>query len=781
MNIWKKATAAFLCAVLVSSSFAGCGGGKTATVKSTSTAASTENASESSAKTTTNEGATNLNTWLLENSVLGKNSRTNEPERTLQANRDRVNDHLLEGYLSYTLESGRTCKMYIGKHSALRAYITVVAVPDGVTDTYQFLKEQGWIELADTYGEIIFALEPQNGKWKTPDEEASYLADCLAEPVANDAYGLREKTNGGIVTSGAFPIKDGEKTYEIAAFSGHSCNYYVGYGEGCAPLEAWTSNNPCMVIAQAFIGGESAGKEILRASASRQYNGINNGGSYPGFDDYTFQKDLIRLKDEGEIESADFICNEDIPVPTLFAGYAESDASVDYWKSVNDVEERSVDGMYYQKADSDAWQTEYNNEIVKNMGSSTGISTVKLVKDSEIPASDIRQYLSMYTRYTPVFAYSNTLGLRTDYYAVTHKAREAAESGDAIYTVSYDAVEGEKSKVEIRALQSGRLGVPFLGDYNAGNIYSCVTAFNDYDGNGTLDPRECLIYVPDSAKKKATKDGVPVVIICPGSTQGSNTFFDCTYWWNIANEEGCVFAILGQFCNTSASVLSYGDTNDSANFCRSTLAVLNDQISELEGITIDNTRIYGSGHSAGCRLIQTLTHTTESGYFAAVGSTSFVNSEFDFENGMPSYLSVGKSDISESTSGSLSCDLVKDPWIVTDDSAIYSWITNCLKDNGVKISFTADDHDSFVKTCLSYNETGRYFTYTWADANADVPIVRFNRTIIREHNCIPEEFKLSWDFISKYRLKDKKRYYSESGFSNSKDAIQIDIDKNKIQ
>ena len=134
-----------------------------------------------------------MNTWLMDNSEMVENSWTKQMQRSLKVDRKKVNDHLLEGYLSYTLESGRTCKMYIGKHSALRAYITVVALPDGVTDTYQFLQEQGWINLADAYGEMIFVLEPENGKWGTPEEEAEYSSDCLAESVSNDAYGMRQK------------------------------------------------------------------------------------------------------------------------------------------------------------------------------------------------------------------------------------------------------------------------------------------------------------------------------------------------------------------------------------------------------------------------------------------------------------------------------------------------------------------------------------------------------------------------------------------------------------
>lgn len=180
----KKIPVIALCMALTGASIAGCGGSQTAesttaaateaqtttaaaaTEAETTTEAETEKETQATAETPSADGAINLNTWLMDNSEMVENSWTKQMQRSLKVDRKKVNDHLLEGYLSYTLESGRTCKMYIGKHSALRAYITVVALPDGVTDTYQFLQEQGWINLADTYGEMIFVLEPENGKWE---------------------------------------------------------------------------------------------------------------------------------------------------------------------------------------------------------------------------------------------------------------------------------------------------------------------------------------------------------------------------------------------------------------------------------------------------------------------------------------------------------------------------------------------------------------------------------------------------------------------------------------
>lgn len=78
--------------------------------------------------------------------------------------------------------AGRSFKLYVGQHAALRAYITVIALPDGIADPYAFLQEQGWLEQADTYGELLFVLEPGR-RLGTLHSEAAYLEACLGEVI----------------------------------------------------------------------------------------------------------------------------------------------------------------------------------------------------------------------------------------------------------------------------------------------------------------------------------------------------------------------------------------------------------------------------------------------------------------------------------------------------------------------------------------------------------------------------------------------------------------------
>jgi len=331
-------------------------------------------------------------------------------------------------------------------------------------------------------------------------------------------------------------------------------------------------------------------------------------------------------------------------------------------------------------------------------------------------------------------------------------------------------VDGQEKTVELRALKSTRLTNPG-GSAVSGTLYSCISAFHDYDGNGVMDPRETIMYIPDTAKKYG-EDGAPVVVVFPGNTQAAATFFDCSMWWSIANDEGCAVIIIGEYCKNSAAGLTYGDEADNADFSRSALQLMDRVVSQDAGVKINMERVYGSGHSLGCRTVQTLTHNSEAGSYAAVGATSFPNAQFTADDRMPSYLLVGQADISEALPDPRANDLVKDPWTVTADSAIYNWVRGACQMNGLDFSFTPNDHNSFLSTCSEYVEAGRYYTYTWAD-EAQIPLVQFTRTLAREHNCYPEEFRLAWDFLEHYSLsEDGTRYYSPSAFEKD-DAVAI--------
>ena len=71
----------------------------------------------------------------------------------------------LTGWFTKTLSVNgvdRTVKVYIPEQASPHNYFSVIAV-SGDEDTYAFLKNSGWLALADKKGESILALEPAVG------------------------------------------------------------------------------------------------------------------------------------------------------------------------------------------------------------------------------------------------------------------------------------------------------------------------------------------------------------------------------------------------------------------------------------------------------------------------------------------------------------------------------------------------------------------------------------------------------------------------------------------
>ena len=101
------------------------------------------------------------------------------------------------------------------------------------------------------------------------------------------------------------------------------------------------------------------GSGYLDQAAARTYNGYNVSTYHPGYSDEDFTATLTDMKNDGAIASAKFMTNADVPVPTLFAGYPQGDASVSYWKNVNDAYAvPTVDGLYRQSISSSSWKLE---------------------------------------------------------------------------------------------------------------------------------------------------------------------------------------------------------------------------------------------------------------------------------------------------------------------------------------------------------------------------------------------------------------------------------------
>lgn len=625
----------------------------------------------------------------------------------------------LTGYFTKVVGTNRAVKVYIPENASIRAKFTVIAVPEGV-NTYSFLKNEGWINRADENGECLFALEPGANGWGTQTEENDYMINSMKF------------------------LASGTNDNKISVFSNYGAFYLVGYNTGCAPLESWSANNPIFVNSQVYINGTSVGQEYLDTVGTKKYNGKNTGGYDPGQDDDDFIQTLKDLGYDGT-----FMSQSEVPVPTWFIGYDNDSYSVTYWKKANDVVNTPDGDVFRQDINSDAWQTQYANESIlkNNPNAEYGMSQVKVSQSVNLSAENIFKFHSNYIRYTTTFAYSNHLEYRLDYGKMTVELQKKASLATVTSEV-YNKPNGETGSYDFYAQADTKVKAY---DGKTGTVISGIAALTDYNNDGKKDPRDYIAYVPDSAKEIWGDKGAPVVLVHPGMTQTASVFMDASMWWQVANDEGCVFIIVGE-AYSSATGVSY--QSDSAEFAYMLENIISSKISDYA--KLDLTRIYGSGHSLGCRTIQDLSMSNPD-LIAAVSSTSFPPSTTERTGKMmPNYFIHGQSDLPFE---------LPDLW---GNTGLQDWANYFFEANGLKTDINSYD---------SSNTSGRFHTYVWNNSQ-DIPMVKYGYTVAREHNCMPQEFTMGWDFLEHYSFeKDANgnviaRYYSPSGFKND-DKIQI--------
>ena len=620
----------------------------------------------------------------------------------------------LDGWYEKTLESGRTVELYFPEYAACRAYFTVVAIPDGVEDSTVWAEEQGYVELMEQRGEVLVLLKPGADGWGSMDDELAYVTEAMTF------------------------VNAGQNAGGVTLFTNYSTFYLVGYGGGAAALEAWAIDNPILVGSQAYVNGTAADADYRAQTGAKTYDGTNTGGYDPGIDDDdVFMQVLEDHGYEGRL-----IARSEVPVPTWFVGTAD-EASVDYWKSANDCLTTPEEDVYWQSKDSDAFQTEYANDCTEE---NHGISQVKVSGDTQtVTAQQLADFLYAYSRYNVPFAYSNHLSERQDYTAVRVEAQKEAQSGDYLteeQKVSYDApITASDGAVYDSYYVLSRA----QGEVGEGIVESGIVAFSDDNGDGTLDAREYLMYVPDSAVENA-----PVVFQYPGMTQSVSVGFDSTQWWRVANDYGVIVVILGEAYNNGVA-LSWKNSDMAYYAVRDILE--ND--AELSA-KIDWNRIYGSGHSLGSSQVQGFTRTHPE-FFAAVASTSFASTTEGSYEAVPTMLVIGQSDLPF---------LMDDLW--TSDQ-LKTWFEYLAKSNDLKVTeATPDNADSKVEG------EARTWTYTWNNEQ-DIPMVVWGQTYLREHNCYPAEIPMAWEFMSHYSMDSETgtRYYSESAFEETGDETVI--------
>ncbi len=490
------------------------------------------------------------------------------------------------------MDDGRSVEVYIADNASIRSYFTVIAVPDQV-DTWTFLEEQGWLDLAEEKGEGLFILEPGRNGWGGAEEEQNYVKAALAF--------LRSGKNAG----------------GNGVFSTFGIFYLAGYGSGSAPLELWAAENPLLVISQAYQGGRSAGAEALKEKAERVGYGAENTGGYKPIPDF---EDTLKVTGMSPITAAD------VPVPTWLNSYS---GSTEYWVSTNDCEKDAQDGIYHQKKDSEALQTAYANSQLP-ASEPYGIAEVRVTGENAVSAADIYAFLSRWTRYDNTYAYSNALALRLDFTKARVAAQEQAKQNESI--AGYSAVDHRGNEQQVNLTGTGRTAIDGHGTVEVG-----VFSFSDNNGDGVNDPREYLVYIPDGYQGQK----LPVLCVYPGNTQSDSIFFDCTQWYQIADSEGIALAFV---CETYSDAVSI--THKDADLYQTALmAVLRNRI-DGDLAKLDFTRVYGTGQSLGSMTTQGFARTNPE-FFAAVASTSGAMNRGYTDSGrpIPTYMIDGQSDL----------------------------------------------------------------------------------------------------------------------------------------
>ena len=612
-------------------------------------------------------------------------------------------------------EENRSVKLFFSDYTNCRAYFTIIAVPDGV-DTRDFLEKQGWLDLVNSRGEALVALEPGEGGWGAAADEQAYVDAAMSF------------------------VNSGRNAKNVMLFTNYSTFYFVGYGKGAAALETWSAKNPTYVDSQAFIGGESAGKDFLDEAGARIYDGTNTGGYDPGIAELDEFKAVLKT-----LGYEDVISRKDVPVPTWFDNYAADDYSIEYWKNANDVAAAADEkGFFRQDINSDAFQTEYDNSWRARLGETTGLSAVRVTTANGTPsARELGEFLYGYSRYNIPFAYSNHLSERQDYTEARVKAQKLA-ARKAIDESTYIAYEKPYTAVSGKVYEGYNLLAEATSAGKNGTFTSGIFATADDNNDGVLDAREYLMYIPKSVSGKT-----PVVFQFPGMTQSVAVGFDSTQWWRIADMYGVIVIILGEVYNNGVA-LSWKNSDTEY------MAMMDILAKEVDGVEaeIDWTRIYGSGHSLGSAQVQTYVHTRPD-FFAAVASTSFGSQTEEGDHDMvPAYLAVGQSDLPF---------LMKDLW--TSDS-LKTWFGYLAAANDLKVAEATPENADKADT------EGRFKTYTWNNKQ-DIPMVAWTQTYLREHNCYPKEVEFAWEFLSRYSKDETGRYYSASAFT-AEDAVKLE-------
>lgn len=262
--------------------------------------------------------------------------------------------------------TNREIAVYLPEGTRRNEFFVTLALPDGV-NAYTYLKDSGWMDIADSNNIALRVLIPENGVWGDySSKEKAYIS--AARSAGSIDYGPYYYTSYGY-------------------------DYLFGAGEGGTVLERWACENPKNVISQVFVDTDMS-KDTLVPVTENWWEWID-----------------LTVGNNHSLQSPYWgACMAEVPVPTWMVG-SKSD-SVDYWKMINDCVDTGSDlgsgvTMYKQSDDSNAIATSYNDVYTQVRVSDSGdYADASFVKESF-------DFLHLYSRSGDTI-YNNALGWKLD-------------------------------------------------------------------------------------------------------------------------------------------------------------------------------------------------------------------------------------------------------------------------------------------------------------------------------------------------------------------------------
>lgn len=279
--------------------------------------------------------------------------------------------------------------------------------------------------------------------------------------------------------------------------------------------------------------------------------------------------------------------------------------------------------------------------------------------------------------------------------------------------------------------------------------------------------RRWYTYVPSSYKPGTE---VPLVVAIHGYSSAIWAFTGDSRWQDVAEENGFIVVFPQAYVNDFPSrgevfapvwhTYSYALTEtatDDVEFIRQLIALTEERYS------IDDSRIYATGHSNGATMTWAL-GLDAAELFAAIAPVGHNSGSY---RGAPGNNNMGPTDRLSDTTPAKECNEILPVWMFkgqydVDGGATFDnlhlWNTNS---NALALAhWTARNGVDADAPEQSTDSTGRYATDTYTASGSDAPLVRYTVVANSPHAYLPAEAEMIWDdFFSKYSRENGVLYY----------------------